>query len=58
MLPIYVKGGELWDEAKEELIVVKPTLLKLEHSLISVSKWESKWKKPFLVPDEKTEEEK
>ena len=50
MLRISVSGEERWDSENERFI--KPefenaTLL-LEHSLISLSKWESKWKKPFL----------
>ena len=48
MLSIEIGGGELYDERSEEFIVVKPTSLKLEHSLVSISKWESRWKKPFL----------
>ena len=31
--------------------------LKLEHSLVSVSKWERKWKKPYLTTDKKTDDE-
>lgn len=29
----------------------------MEHSLLSISKWEEKWKKPFLSKEDKTEEE-
>lgn len=50
----------LWDEAKEEFIHVpksKAVTLQLEHSLVSLSKWESKWEKPFLTREEKTYEE-
>lgn len=57
MLDLEVKGFELYDEIKEEFITVKPINLKLEHSLISISKWEAKWKKPFLAKSEKTTEE-
>lgn len=57
MLEIEVKAQELWDEEKEEFLYTKPATLRLEHSLISVSKWESKWRKPFLTKTEKTVEE-
>ena len=48
---------ELWDEEKEEFIPPVVKVLQLEHSLISLSKWESKWCKPFLSKKEKTSEE-
>lgn len=48
MLKLVVNGDELWDERSQEFITVRGTTLKLEHSLLSVSKWEEKWKKPYL----------
>ena len=48
---------EMWDEEKEEFIPAKYKTLQLEHSLVSISKWESKWCKPFLSKNEKTAEE-
>ena len=48
---------ELWDERTQQFIPAKVQTLKLEHSLVSLSKWESKWKKPFLSKKEKTIEE-
>lgn len=48
---------EGWDEKKEEFVEAKTQTLQLEHSLISLSKWESKWCKPFLSNVNKTEEE-
>lgn len=48
MLQIVVPGTELFDESTETFIQTKDTQLKLEHSLLSISKWESKWCKPFL----------
>ena len=48
---------ELWDEVKEEFIPPKTQVLQLEHSLVSLRKWESKWCKPFLSKREKTDEE-
>ena len=56
MLEILVPGKEYFDEDKNEFIYSKPTKLSLEHSLISLSKWESKWKKPFLSSDKTIEE--
>lgn len=57
MLQLKVEGGELFDEGAEKFITVKPQTLQLEHSLVSISKWESKWKKPFLRKEEMTLEE-
>lgn len=57
MHKIVVKGREFFDERTEEFVSTKDTVLCLEHSLISVSKWESKWHKPFLSTQNKTEEE-
>ena len=58
MLQIYVPGVDGWDEAKEEFVpVVLGTNIVLEHSLISISKWESKWHKAFLGKDQKTPEQ-
>lgn len=47
MLTITLKT-EYWDEEKEEFINTNGGEIHLEHSLISVSKWESKWKKSFI----------
>ena len=57
MLQINVPPLELYDELNEEFISVKGQTLQLEHSLVSISKWESKWHKPFLSKDDKTREE-
>ena len=57
MLRVTIPATELWDEVKEEFINVKEQTLQLEHSLVSLSKWESKWHKPFISKDTKTEEE-
>ena len=48
--------NEKWDENKQEFIEPKKQILQLEHSLVSLSKWESKWCKPFLSSN-KTDEE-
>lgn len=48
---------EGWDEEKQEFIDPITSTLMLEHSLVSLSKWESKWHKPFLSKEQKTEEE-
>lgn len=57
MLKITIPSIELYDEVKEEFVPSKEHTLQLEHSLVSLSKWESNWCKPFLTKDEKTIEE-
>lgn len=57
MLQITIQPSELWDEEKQEFINIKGQVLQLEHSLVSVSKWEAKWCKTFLSREEKTYDE-
>ena len=57
MLKITIPAVELWDERKQEFAQSKEQTLQLEHSLVSLSKWESKWNKPFLSEERKTPEE-
>ena len=57
MLKVTIPQQELWDEGQEKFIKVKSTTLQLEHSLVSLSKWESKWHKPFLGNGDKSVEE-
>lgn len=58
MLKIVVNGREFFDERTETFVETKDTTLQLEHSLMSLAKWESKWHKPFLDDKvEKTNEE-
>lgn len=53
-IPLTAEG---WDEEKEEFVLPEEQVLNLEHSLISLSKWESTWCKPFYSKKEKTNEE-
>lgn len=57
MLEITIPASELWNEQTFEFVPVKPQTLVLEHSLVSISKWESKWHKCFLSNKNKTSEE-
>ena len=57
MLTITIPSVELWDKSKEEFVYTKEQTLKLEHSLVSLKKWESKWCKPFLTKEKMTVEE-
>ena len=57
MLQIIVPATEQWDGIKQEFVYTKETTLQLEHSLVSLSKWESKWCKPFLSKEDMTAEE-
>ncbi len=48
MLTIVIPAMECWNEATEEFVRSDEVILTLEHSLFSLSEWESKYKKPFL----------
>lgn len=57
MLYITIPAAEFYDEEKNEFVYAKEQKLQLEHSLVSLRKWESKWCKAFLTKVDKTEEE-
>lgn len=48
---------EGWNEETEEFVEAKTQVLDLEHSLVSISKWESKWHKSFIHTKNLTREE-
>lgn len=54
MLRIKIPSAELWDEKTGTFIHTKEQTLQLEHSLVSISKWESRWNKEFLSKKEKS----
>lgn len=57
MIQLVIPNSESYDDGKSEFINIKGQTIQVEHSLVSVSKWESKWNKPFLGKKEKTIEE-
>ena len=56
MLQLFIGEQEFYNEDTEEFYTIKPQKITLEHSLISLSKWEAKWKKSFLYGDRTPEE--
>lgn len=57
MLKLTIPGTEYYNEETETFETVGDIELELEHSLFSLSKWESKFKKPFLTSEKKTIDE-
>lgn len=57
MLKIVIPEWEYYNEQTGEFVTVKEFELSMEHSLVSISKWESIWHKAFLKKENKTREE-
>jgi hypothetical protein len=57
MLKITIPGRDMFNEETNEFIHTNEHTIQLEHSLVSVSKWESKWNKPFLSKEPKSIDE-
>ena len=57
MKTIIIPSNELYNEKENLFIEIPETKIAIEHSLVSISKWESKWHKAYLSENEKTDEE-
>lgn len=57
MLQLTITPPEQWDSKNRVFVYPKGTVITLEHSLVSISKWESRWCKPFISREPKTHEE-
>ena len=57
MLTVRIPAREIFDEQTLCFRRTKAAALTLEHSLISISKWEAQWRKPFFSFEPKTDEE-
>lgn len=57
MLTIEIPEVEMFDNQKQQFVYTKPVKLMLQHSLVSLSKWEEVFEKPFLSKEKKTTEE-
>ena len=57
MLKLHIPASEFFDEASGEFVSVKEQTIVLEHSLVSLSKWESKWHRAYFSKEPKTYEE-
>ena len=57
MLQVKIPDVEFYDERTNEFVIQKGCVLTMEHSLLSLAKWESKWHIPFLSDKDKTDEQ-
>lgn len=57
MLTVTLPAVELFDNEQWIFVTVPEVSITLEHSLLSVSKWESKWHKPYISNAQKTRDE-
>lgn len=57
MLQITIPDTEAWNDRTQEFTTIKGVTLQLEHSLLSISKWEAKWHKAFISEKDKSIEE-
>lgn len=57
MLTLVIPDQELFNDVTQEFVDIKGRELRLEHSLVSLSKWEGIYHKPFLSKEDKTHSE-
>lgn len=56
MLKLKIPKNEFWDSKNRQFVYVDEQILELEHSLVSLTKWEQRYHKPFLSSEKSTEE--
>lgn len=56
MLQLKIPAFEYFNDDTQTFHQVKDTILRMEHSLVSISKWESRWCKPFISSKKNVEE--
>lgn len=57
MLRLEIGGTEFFNEETQEFEILDSKILEFEHSLVSLSKWESYFEKPFIATQDKTDEQ-
>jgi hypothetical protein len=57
VLQLKIVTAEAFDEGASEFVSANFVMVELEHSLVSLSKWESKWEIPFLGSEAKTSDQ-
>ena len=57
MLTLEIGTTEFFDELTNKFSTIEGMFIDFEHSLASISEWESKWQKPFLGSEQKTGEQ-
>ena len=57
MLKLTIQKQTVYDEKENRFYDVPETIVELEHSLLAISKWESKWHIPFLKKEERTRDQ-
>lgn len=57
LLVLEIPRREYFNDQTNTFVTIEPFMIKMEHSLESISKWESRWKKPFLSETPHTESE-
>ena len=57
MLQLEIGALDLFEEETSTFYVLDPTTIQMEHSLLSISRWEAEWKKPFFAREAHTEEQ-
>lgn len=57
MLELHLPAEEVFDRKESKIYKLPEITLRLEHSLLTISKWETIWELPFLSEEKKTNDQ-